>query len=111
MDTVVAREELAVYYGTQATQAALYDSVPAGAAGTEPTGGSPAYARQALTWTAGAVDGAVTATAVFDVPAGFTARGVGVLQADNSYYDGASVPEQPFTTQGTLTVTFTFTQT
>jgi hypothetical protein len=53
-----------------------------GQSGTEVTGGSPAYARKAITWqAAGAVvQGAkdITAAVTFDVPAGTTVRNVGL---------------------------------
>lgn len=52
-----------------------FASLHTGAAGTtganEATGGSPAYARKAITWTDGASDGqTVGAQVTFDVPAG-----------------------------------------
>lgn len=59
-----------------------------GQAGTEVTGGSPAYARKAITWqaagavTAGAKD--ITAGVTFDVPAGTTVRGVGLWSASTA---------------------------
>jgi hypothetical protein len=56
-----------------------------GQAGAEVAGGSPAYARKAITWqAAGAVtQGAkdITAAVTFDVPAGTTVRGVGLWSA------------------------------
>jgi hypothetical protein len=46
------------------------------------TGGSPAYARKALTWGAAASRSkATTVSAVFDVPAGTTVRWVGIWDA------------------------------
>jgi hypothetical protein len=48
----------------------------------EVTGGSPAYARKALTWGAAASRSkATTVSAVFDVPAGTTVRWVGIWDA------------------------------
>jgi len=51
--------------------------------GNEVTGGSPAYARKAATWTANAATGIISPTtgipATFDIPAGTTVRAVGVL--------------------------------
>ena len=106
------KENLAVAYGTNATYGAVYTSAPGGTAGTEPSGGSPAYARKALSWTAGTVDGVVTATAVFDIPSGTTIVGAGVHTAvtAGTYLDGTSVTSQAFASQGTYTVTFTYTQ-
>lgn len=112
IQTAQQRENVAVAYGVAATYGALYTTVPAGTAGTEVTGGSPAYARKPLTWTGGSVDGVVTATATFDVPTGVTVRGAGVHTAltAGTYLDGAAVVEQAFASQGTYTVTYTYTQ-
>lgn len=112
IQTATQKEYLAVEYGAKATHGAIYTSAPGGTAGTEPTGGSPAYARKALTWAPGTVDGVVTATATFDVPSGTTVVGVGLHTAITAgvYLDGASVTSQAFASQGTYQVTFTFTQ-
>ncbi len=112
IQTAQGKENLAVAYGTAATHGAVYTSAPGGTAGTEPSGGAPAYARKALTWAPGTVDGVVTATATFDIPSGATIVGVGVHTAltGGTYLDGASVTSQAFASQGTYQVTFTFTQ-
>lgn len=111
IQTAQGKENLAVAYGTAGTHAALYTTVPGASAGTEVTGGAPAYARKALTWAPGTVDGVVTATAVFDVPAGTTVAGAGVhAGAAGAYLDGGAVTSQAFATQGTYTLTLTFTQ-
>jgi len=112
IQTAQQKENLAVAYGTNATYGAIYTTAPGASAGTEPSGGSPAYARKPLTWTAGTVDGVVTATATFDVPAGATIVGVGVHTAvtGGTYLDGATVTSQAFNSQGTYSVTFTFSQ-
>ena len=106
------KENLAVSYGTNATHGAVYTTAPGASAGTEPSGGSPAYARKALTWAPGTVDGVVTATATFDIPSGTTVVGVGLHTAltGGTYLDGASVTSQTFASQGTYQVTFTYTQ-
>lgn len=112
IQTAQGKENLAIAYGTNATYGAIYTTSPGASAGTEPTGGSPAYARKALTWSAGTVDGVVTATATFDVPSGATIVGAGVHTAltGGTYLDGGSVTSQAFASQGTYTVTYTFTQ-
>jgi hypothetical protein len=112
IQTNAQKETLAVAYGGAATYAALYTTAPGGSAGTEPSGGSPAYARKALTWTAGASDGVVTASATFDVPAGATIVGAGVHTAvtAGTYLDGGAVTSQAFAAQGTYTLNLTFTQ-
>lgn len=111
--TAQQRENVAIAYGQAATFAALYSTAPSGTnPGTELSGGSPAYARKSLTWAAGGVDGVITATAVFDVPTGATVAGAGVHTAAiaGTYLDGVSVTSQAFSSQGTYTVNFTYTQ-
>jgi hypothetical protein len=113
--TVDQRENVARAYGVSATHAALYTSAPSGSTpGTEvTTTGSPAYARKLITWANGGVDGSITATVTFDVPTGTTVRGAGVHTAltGGTYLDGGTVPDQPYTSQGTYTLTLTHTQT
>lgn len=102
----IMREHLALSYGAKATHGAIYTTVPVNAAGTEP--GAP-YVRKPLNWTAGTVDGTVTATVEYDLPAGATVRGGGVhdsLQGGN-YLDGGAVTEQTFATAGKYTLTYT----
>ena len=112
IQTNQGKENLAIAYGNMATHAALYTTAPGSTAGTEPSGGSPAYARRPLTWTAGTVDGTVTATAEFNVPAGATIVGAGVHTAltGGTYLDGGTVTSQAFGTQGTYTLTLTYSQ-
>lgn len=83
----------------------------ANAAGTEPSGGSPAYARKTLSWGSPSA-GAVSATAaVIDIPSGATIVGVNLWTAAAVHVDKASVTSQAFASQGTYTVTPTYTQT
>lgn len=113
IQTATQKNTLATSYGTAATHAALYTTAPGATAGTEPTGGTPAYARKALTWGAPA-NGVTTAGAVtFDVPSGSTIVGAGVHSAltAGTYLDGASVTSQAFASQGTYQLTLTYTQT
>ncbi|MDF9748646.1 hypothetical protein [Arthrobacter sp. ES3-54] len=111
VQTVGERNSLATKYGTDAPYAALYTTAPGATAGTEVTGGTPAYARKAVTWGA-ASNGAITATATFDVPAGVTIVGAGLHSAATAgtYIDGQAVTSQAFASQGTYTITFTYTQ-
>lgn len=107
-----AKNALATKYGQLATHGAVYTTAPTGgAAGTEPTGGSPAYARKPLTWTAGAA-GVITASAVFDVPAGTTVNGSGLHDAltAGNFIDGKTESSVSFPTQDTVQVNFTYTQ-
>lgn len=111
VQTVTMRNALATAYGTNAAFGALYTTAPGATAGTEVTGGTPAYARKALTWGA-AASSAVTVTATFDVPSGTTVVGAGVHTAvtAGTYLDGSTVTSQAFASQGTYAVTFTYTQ-
>jgi hypothetical protein len=110
IQTATQKNTLATAYGGAATYGALYTTTPGGSAGTEVTGGSPAYARKALTW-GSPTNGVVTATATFDVPSGTTVVGAGVHTASTggTYLDGATVTSQAFASQGTYAATFTAT--
>jgi hypothetical protein len=112
IQTTTQKNTLATSYGTAATHAALYTTAPGGTAGTEVTGGAPAYARKAISWGA-ASNGVITATVTFDVPTGTTVVGAGVHTAitAGTYLDGASVTSQAFASQGTYQLTLTYTQT
>lgn len=112
IQTATQKNTLATAYGTAATHAAVYTTAPGGSAGTEPSGGSPAYARKAITWGSPS-NGVITATVTFDIPAGTTIVGAGVHTAitAGTYLDGASVTSQAFATQGTYALTLTYTQT
>jgi hypothetical protein len=111
IQTATQKNTLATAYGTAATHAAIYTTAPGASAGTEPSGGSPAYARKAISW-GSASGGVITATVTFDVPAGTTIVGAGVHTAltAGTYLDGASVTSQAFASQGTYQLTLTYTQ-
>lgn len=112
IQTVPQKNALATAYGAAATHAALYTTAPGGSPGTEPTGGSPAYARKAISWSAPS-NGVITATVTFDVPAGTTIVGAGVHSAASgagNYLDGGAVTSQTFATQGTYQLTLTYAQ-
>ncbi len=113
VQTAAMKNVLADRYAAVATHGSIYTTAPAASQGPEPSGGSPAFARKALSWGA-ASNGVVTTTpAVFDVPTGTTVVGAGVHSAltSGTYYDGGAVPSQAFSSQGTYTVTYTFTET
>lgn len=113
--TTAEKEALAIEFGADATHGALFTADP-GSSGTatgEVTGGSPAYARKALSWTAGSSDGIVTAVAVFDVPTGTTVTHAAVCSSSSgsTVIYSVDITDQAFASQGTFTVTFTFTLT
>lgn len=118
--TDLQRKALVSSYTAAAPFGALFTADP-GATGTavgEVTGGAPAYARKALTWGAPATVSltavATSAAAVFDVPSGSTVAFVGTCVAGTAaaadVRDTASVVGQSFASQGTYTVTATYTQ-
>ena len=111
IQTTTKKNSLAAKYAADALYGALFTTAPSGGtAGTEVTGGSPAYARKALSWSAPS-NGVITATGTFDVPA-CTVKGTGVYSAatGGTYLDGNTVADVMFAGQDTVTVTFTFTQ-
>lgn len=66
-----AREQSALAVTGLGTYISLHTADPGTTGANEATGGSPAYARKATTWTGGTVDGTVTGSQVtIDVPAG-----------------------------------------
>lgn len=112
VNTVAMRNILANAYATAAPFMALYSTVPGTSAGTELSGGSPAYGRKASNWGAAANSAAVASPTAFDVPSGATVAGVGFHSAATSgtFLDGVGVTSQSFSSQGTYTVTATYTQ-
>ncbi len=75
---------------------------------TEPSGGSPAYARKALTWaSASSGSKALAATLpTFDIPAGFTVKSIGIWSAatNGTLYGYFDVTDEAFAGQGTYAV-------
>jgi hypothetical protein len=78
-----------------ATHMSLHTADPAGTGANEVVGGTPAYARQPVTWTAGPNPGQMTATvaAPFDVPAATDVAFAGLWDAltGGTYLDKAVV--------------------
>jgi hypothetical protein len=77
------------------------------AGGTEITGGSPAYARRAVTWAA-ASDGTIrpNANLTFDIPSGVTVggwRGYSASTAGTNY-GGKALTNEAFAAQGEYTL-------
>lgn len=115
--TTAQKNTLATSYGTAATHAALFTADPGGTgtATGEVSGGSPAYNRRVNAWGA-ASNGVITSTpAAFDVPSGTTVTFAGVTSSITpgaaTVLDKAAVTSQNFASQGTYTLTLTYTQT
>ena len=86
---------------------AFRGAVSATAIANEVSGGSPAYARKAITWNsaaAGALDN--NANPVFDVPAGTTITHVGLWSAATAgvFYGSFDITDEAFGAQGTYTL-------
>lgn len=118
---VTQRNALANAYGTAAPYGCLFTGDPgtADAATNESVGGSPVYQRKAIhaagsTWTSGAAASVITGAPVFDVASGQTITYAGVAVSGTKttadVRDSAAVTSQAFASQGTYTVTFTYTQ-
>lgn len=110
--TTVEKNSLATQYGSDSLYAALFTADP-GTTGTvvgEVTGGSPAYARKAITWST-ASGGVVNGTVTFDVPTGTTLTYAGVCSGltGSNLLDRVLVTSQSFVAQGTYALTLTFT--
>jgi hypothetical protein len=75
---------------------------------SEPSGGSPAYARKAASWSAaGSGSKALSASVTFDIPASFTVKSVGFWTASTNgtllgYWD---VTDEAYSGQGTYQLT------
>ena len=92
------------------THASLHTANPDPSGGSEVTGGSPAYARQSITWSAASAGSmAASNQPVFDVPAATTVTHVGFWSASSggTYMGMADVTDEAFGAQGTYTLTST----
>lgn len=88
--------------------ASLHTGDPGTTGANEVSGGSPAYARKAITWNAaaaGALDN--NANPVFDVPGSTTVSYVGLWSAASggTFYGHFDVTDEVFAGQGTYTLT------
>jgi hypothetical protein len=93
---------------TLATHASLHTADPGSTGASEVSGGSPAYARKAITWAAASAGSKTLSAAVtFDVPAGTTVTHCGTWSAISAgtFRAGGtlSVPES-WGAQGTYTL-------
>lgn len=95
--------------GAVAVWASLHTADPGTTGASEVTGGSPAYARKAITWNAasgGALDN--NANPTFDVPAGVTVSHYGLWSAvsGGTFYGGNALSaSESFTGQGQYNMT------
>lgn len=99
-----------VSFSVATVYASLHTASPGDNGANEVTGGSPAYARKALTWNAasgGAMDDSTSPAPAFDVPAGTTVAFVGFWDAVSAgnFLGYADVTDETFAGQGTYTLT------
>lgn len=90
---------------TAIAYASLHTADPGAGGSNEVTGGTPAYARKAITWNAAATHAkAQNGSCVFDVPA-CTVAYVGLWSAltNGTYYGCIDVTDEVFAAQGTYT--------
>ncbi len=84
--------------------ASLHTANPGGTGASEVTGGTPAYARKAITWNAAASGNLDSSNApVFDIPAGVTVTHFAIWSAASGgtcYGDNALSASETFTAQG-----------
>jgi hypothetical protein len=112
---VAQRNALATSYGAAAPYGALFTADPGttGSATGEVTGGSPAYARKALTWGT-ASNSAITSAATSFDPSGTTVTYFAVTASATAgtadLRDRVAITSQTFSSQGTYTITATYTQ-
>lgn len=111
--TNAMKELLATAYRTAGTWVSVHTASPSTTGANEASGGSPAYARKQTTWTDGGSDGVTNGSQVtFDLPAGtYTHIGLWSASTAGTFYDSYDITDQVLSTQGTLLVTPTYTQT
>lgn len=114
IQTATARNLLATAYSVNVGKyGALSTTAPGASAGTEVSGGSPAYARIAPSWAAASASAITTTAALaFNVPASTTVVGFEFYDAATigNYLDGCTITSQTFASQGTYSITPTYTQ-
>ena len=101
-----AKNAMLDHLATLAVFASLHTADPGTTGTSEVSGGSPAYARKAITWNAAATGNLDNnANPVFDVPA-TTVSFVGFWSAATAgtFYGSADVTDEVFAAQGTYTL-------
>lgn len=106
-DTLATREAAALAVTALGDYVSLHTADPGTTGADEATGGSPAYARQQTTWTAGASDGEVQGSQVtIDVPAGtYTHVGFWSAELGGTFVGGTSITSTTLPSQGQIKVT------
>lgn len=103
-----AKNAMLDHLGTLIAFASLHTADPGAGGANEVAGGSPAYARKAITWNAAASGNLDNnANPVFDVPAGTTITHVGFwsLVSGGTFYGSGDITDEVYGGQGTYTIT------
>lgn len=93
---------------TQIAYLSLHAATPGSTGANEVSGGSPAYARKAVTWNAASAGSKTVSNAPsFDVPSSTTVTHLGFWSAltGGTYYGYVDVTDEAFVGQGTYQVT------
>jgi hypothetical protein len=107
------KEALADAYIALGAYVSLHTGDPGTTGANEATGGSPAYARQATTWSADSTDDGVRAgtQVTIDVPAGtYTYAGLWTAASGGTFIDKVAITSTVLSAQGQIKVTPTYTQ-
>jgi hypothetical protein len=99
---------------TEGPYASLHTADPGTTGADEVTGGTPAYARKALTWAASSGGSKGASLVTFDVGAGTTVTHFGLWSAvsGGTFLGGSALPApEVYGSQGTLAVSITATAT
>jgi len=102
-----AKNAMLTELGTLVTHLSLHSGTEGSGSGNELTGGSPAYARQAVTWgTAASGSMAMTGTETWDLPASTVSR-VGLFSAvtAGTFYGDGNLTDEVFAGQGQYQLT------
>lgn len=97
-----------------AAYASLHTADPGATGADEVTGGTPAYARKALTWAAAAGASKGAAMVTFDIPAGteITHFGLWTAVSGGTFRGGSALPaNETYGAQGTYDLSITATAT
>ena len=110
--TNASKEAAATAVTALGSYVSLHTGDPGTSGASEASGGSPAYARQQTTWTAGAADGVVDGSQVtVDVPAGtYTHFGLWSAATGGTFVGGGSIASTTLAAQGQIKVTPSYTQ-
>jgi hypothetical protein len=103
----VAKNYMLDQLGSQAVFASLHSALPGATGADELTGGTPAYARIALTWNAASTGSkTLSNTPIFDVPPATTVAFVGLWSAvtAGTYYGYIDVTDEVYAAQGTYQI-------